>query len=1106
MKKLITVIAFFVVLISVTHVINYASGAEDKVASISVQTYPTKTVYGAFEEFDPTGLTLRVRYENGSERVVFGEQVGVVYMRDDCLRVGDNSVTLYYGGARTSIPVTVNRIAYDLSVLDLNSFSVTYNGKYQSYSKMLPTIIGQDGIPLIMSAVGGSVNAGSYDIKLDFYTESLDYILPDTRVVTMTILPYRPEVVWSELSFTYDGRSKLPEAYYYDVNGNKIYPTVSGAAINAGSYTAFASVNDSNYLLSGAEVNYEIKKADYDFSGVKWSDDSFVYTGGKKSISATGLPEGVSIIGYTGDRAIGAGKYTAVASLSWDERNYNPPPELSHQWEILPAEYDMSHTLFVDSEFTYDGEIHYPRLEGRMPTGADGITLDYSFSKGALHVSDGAVNVTVTFSTESPNYTVPASQSATVKIAPKGVTVKWGEKEIYYSGEYNHPSVSAEECEIKVDGGGVNVGKYLATATTDNTDYYILNEKMEFVICKATNVWTQEPDDSVCYEGRNIALLGKSKFGVVNYLFFSDDNGENRINSPTSCGVYYARLFVPETDNYSGLESEIISFEIVEIVAVSFEVEIKTESIKAFNALTPDDFVCYIVNNDGSSESVDSSLVKVAYENADTFLRIDNRVDFIYDKFHISLPVSVGYADYDLSGVIWEETSPDYDGSPKSPFLSGLPEGVIVIEYLGAEVTDAGKYKVTAVLEYDRENYNEPIISTCDFEIRKRSLDTPVISAVYNGRAQMPLTDSPLYTIVYDGKYTNAGSYGVRAVLTDDANYVFSASGSAECEAVFRILPKTIPVTVSDVRKHLFEKLPTAEYTLNEAEIIEGDRLTITQYREGNYLYLSVDNPNYTLSVSPGKIIRLWYPTAKGAIVILIIFLAIDVILLLAFLAYKYRSRITEAFAVMRCRWHNRSVEVNPPTYTPSGHIPDVFSFAAENEMKREEVEREEAFNEIQTQESEDFSSEKDEMTAEENPPKAPTAPIDNIEDFHVEISPVSVDAERADRLITDSLAKNLIKKDAEIIFTSGSGKGIINVDTLSDNFAPGERVDVNCLKQRGLVSQDVSHLKVLARGSVDKALSVYANDFSLAAVKMIALTGGEAIKIITMKEKNDDN
>jgi ribosomal protein L18E len=36
----------------------------------------------------------------------------------------------------------------------------------------------------------------------------------------------------------------------------------------------------------------------------------------------------------------------------------------------------------------------------------------------------------------------------------------------------------------------------------------------------------------------------------------------------------------------------------------------------------------------------------------------------------------------------------------------------------------------------------------------------------------------------------------------------------------------------------------------------------------------------------------------------------------------------------------------------------------------------------------------------------------------------------------------------------------------------------------------------------IDKPLTVYANDFSLTAVKMIALSGGESVKVVTVKKE----
>ncbi|MBQ8433784.1 MAG: uL15 family ribosomal protein, partial [Clostridia bacterium] len=55
--------------------------------------------------------------------------------------------------------------------------------------------------------------------------------------------------------------------------------------------------------------------------------------------------------------------------------------------------------------------------------------------------------------------------------------------------------------------------------------------------------------------------------------------------------------------------------------------------------------------------------------------------------------------------------------------------------------------------------------------------------------------------------------------------------------------------------------------------------------------------------------------------------------------------------------------------------------------------------------------------------------------------------------------------------------------------------VTIDALKQKGLVPKKEDAIKVLARGTLDKVLTVEADAFSLDAVKMIVLVGGTAIK-----------
>ena len=71
--------------------------------SVSVETLPTKTNYFYKETFDPSGLSLRVAYDDGTETVVTD---GVACTGTD-LTVGTNTITATYENCSTTFTVTV---------------------------------------------------------------------------------------------------------------------------------------------------------------------------------------------------------------------------------------------------------------------------------------------------------------------------------------------------------------------------------------------------------------------------------------------------------------------------------------------------------------------------------------------------------------------------------------------------------------------------------------------------------------------------------------------------------------------------------------------------------------------------------------------------------------------------------------------------------------------------------------------------------------------------------------------------------------------------------------------------------------------------------------
>ena len=97
-----------------------------------------------------------------------------------------------------------------------------------------------------------------------------------------------------------------------------------------------------------------------------------------------------------------------------------------------------------------------------------------------------------------------------------------------------------------------------------------------------------------------------------------------------------------------------------------------------------------------------------------------------------------------------------------------------------------------------------------------------------------------------------------------------------------------------------------------------------------------------------------------------------------------------------------------------------------------------------------------------------------------------------AEQLMADEEAEAL-----ELEAETRSDKGrqtIVNIDTLGEYFADGERVTIEEMRERiPFFDRRATAVKVLARGVLNKQLEVEADDFSLAAVKMIALLGGKA-------------
>jgi len=1072
---------------------------EDEILSLYIVSEAEEKRYRAFETFSPKGLSVCAVYTSGKEELIDISDIVVSYHSGDFLVYGDKSVCISYGGQTLFYPIEVSKAEYDISGIVFADCEYEYSAEFISpaFVGELPT--GKDGIPLTATVVGGGTGVGCYSIELRFNSESQNYNIPGSINAVMKITQRRVDIVWENTDFVYDGALKFPTAYYSDVSGARVELYVEGARSYAGSYEASVEILDKNYTANNPTKTFVIAKAEYDLSGISWSEGEFTYDGTERRVTLSGLPEGVSVVGYSDNRATDAGTYFAAVTLRYDEKNYNAPIVSEYEWKISPIEYDLSGIEFSGGEFVYDGKPHFPKASGTLPVGIDGSSPSFEYSTAVTNVEEGAVCVVISFTSGSKNYLSPQSLECYIEILPKGIDVVWGRADFVYDGSALAPVAIAEECEITIIGAEIKAGKYTATAKTLNSNYYVINATCDFEIKKAENYWSVPPKASDIYSSSLPKVEGSAAFGETRYVYSTDKSEEQA--APDGVGIFYFKAVSDGDENHFAIESDWIEFEIIRVVAVGFEVELLRSEFLALDKLCNDDVSAYVFYNDSSKVKIPFSDITVTYTDGDCLKISHKEITLSYLTFSETKSISVSKRDYDLSKVSWEGISCVYDGKPKSAFLAGLPEGITVTEYSGNGGINAGEYKISAAIAFDEENYNPPqIITDTVMVIEKQTVVIRDIESVeYTSETIVPLIPtSELYTYEFSGA-VKPGSYTVSFRLVDSDNYAFEGNLDS-LEKSFEITKRKLTVKISDVEFYLLGKQSEPGFEIISGSLIEGEDIVAFYEIGEENVFATFEGENYDIEVIPGKAIRdsgLAPEDIRSLILLLCIILigttAVIIILI-------NRKRILSYYA--------RSYLKNDK------FIPSVPEELSKDEMPKpdDDYPRDDATAPKNDKGSDD--ADKNESNKKENdiPPNSKDLKITEDADGEViedekKINDASddlrgatvIDAGYADSAITDSLARDLIRKEKDIE-TDGSARKIINVDTLSRSFSSGDRVDINILKGKSLIPYDTGYIKVLARGIIDKPLTVYANDFSLSAVKMIALAGGKSVKVNTSR------
>ncbi len=729
----------------------------------------------------------------------------------------------------------------------------------------------------------------------------------------------------------------------------------------------------------------------------------------------------------------------------------------------LYAEYMLTAPTYAlnDKSFIYDGKeqmlafdnLYHP-LEAsgfyNMQWYKDGEFISSSLDGIVLqNVSDtGEYYCKLTFTYLGDSITVETNK-VSVSIKKAEITVpQISTKE--YNGKVQYADIVSSSRFSIQNGGGVDVGKYEVVLTLTDKDNYTFvggadTVTLDFEIVKAQNSWVEPLSAQDYYLYRPNSPFAVPMYGEVVYFYSTAPDGEYSQERPEDPGKYYVKAVVDESDNYLSIHSEPVEFTVLEEMPSGISVKAMPNKTvyTAFETLNTDGLEISLSYNSGRVELLSPERYTIIYNNQDNVLLCrDTSILISYAGLYVSIPVEVKRADFDMSGVYWVYNPFTYDGSEKSVYLEGLPIGLNAI-YTDNSKIGAGKYTALAEFSFDEENYNAP-------------------------------TFHPL---------------------------------------VWEIAPREVILLADSITLNFGESEDSLTYKVISGSVIEGDALNAFLWHDADSVYISADNPNYKIECIEGRVNYIIPKSDSIEQTIIYICFAFIIMVLLLMLAQKSKKAHNADNSVVknennRNTAQEKSNEEIPKHFDPTNYFNGQRVFTKKRKARRtvaiQAVKR--PFAPVNTEQCEQSETGGEIVPSPSMAIKQlnriianETAELGKRENIK---SILSVDVKKADSLISNTLAKSLLHKSEEVIITNGNKRAVVNIDILSKNFEHGDRVDINTLKAKKLVSKDAGYLKILSRGHIDKPLTVYASDFSLSAVKMIALTGGEAIKCTYKQEK----
>lgn len=190
-----------------------------ELTSLVLTTPPEKTEYTYGERFSKKGMAASVNYSSGATKTLANDKVKI---KDGNLKVGQESITLYYreNGKEVTCTVNIQVSPKEIDVSKVNweeksKSSFVYDGTEKSFDFRADM---PDGLKVTVGGVNNATNVGNYTASIDFFLDedyTDNYVLTGNTSVTKewSITPIQLE--WNIGDLEIAGNTRDKKVYVY---------------------------------------------------------------------------------------------------------------------------------------------------------------------------------------------------------------------------------------------------------------------------------------------------------------------------------------------------------------------------------------------------------------------------------------------------------------------------------------------------------------------------------------------------------------------------------------------------------------------------------------------------------------------------------------------------------------------------------------------------------------------------------------------------------------------------------------------------------------------------------------------------------------------------